>query len=184
MDQNTAYTTVTWNEIKYHMTTTMFCCSLSSTQQTQFGNICNIIFNDFIDKDNTNNNFKTTRIPVSSIDVDRFYLKRSTSIAQNVPIPTIIELDDHACISITEVIHHFLYFAIPIDGMLMNCTASDYKNILPMSSLMTTTRISNHLRKEVKNSLNDSDLSPLIIPIILWSDDFEPNHVKQHKKST
>ena len=40
------------------------------------------------------------------------------------------------------------------------------------------------IREKVKANIPNTDLFPLIIYINLWSDDFEPNNVKQHKKST
>ena len=184
MNNNTDHEEITWDEINYHIKTAMFCCSLSSCQQAQLGEICEMLLNNINNGSNEYSPFTMSRIPVSSIDVDRFYLKRSTSIAQNLPIPKIIELDDHACVSIKEVIYHVLYFSIPIDGFLINDTSSDYKNIIPSSSLVSKTKISNLIRTQVKSRLQTNGLSPLIIPIVLWSDDFEPNHVKQHKKST
>ena len=184
MNQNSDFDSTTWNEIKFHMATTMFCCALSSSQQIQFGNICQMILNNCTGSNNHNDNFRMSHIPVSSIDIDRYYLKRSTSIAQNVPIPSIIELDNHACVSVIEVIQHILYFDIPIDGMLTDMVNKDYKNIISSSSLISNTEISSIIRDQVKRELNSQSLVPLIIPVILWSDDFEPNHVKQHKKST
>ena len=135
---------------------------------------------------NTNNdNFHYTRIAVSSKEIDRYYLKRSSSIVENVPIPTIEEYDDHAYVVIKEIIQYFLYFEIPLDGMLIDKTEKSYKQLISHSSNMSNTNICNMIRMEVKDSLkNEHKTSLLIITIVLWSDDFEPNNVKQHKKST
>ena len=184
MSTTNDYGDMNWKEIKYHIKATMFCCSLSSSQQSNFGDLCHMMQNTFYNNTLETDETLMSRIALSSKDIDRYYLKRSTSIAQNIPIPSIIELDDHACVSIIEVIQHVLYFAIPIDGMLINQCDNDYKNLVSSSTPMNSTHISDILRSEVRNNLESSELSPLIIPIILWSDDFEPNHVKQHKKST
>ena len=184
MNTDNNHTDTPWNEIKYHMKATMFCCALSTAQQANFGDLCNMMENTFYNDNSFNNRNHISRVPVSSKDIDRFYLKRSTSIARNIPIPSIIEFDDHACVSITEVIHHVLYFAIPIDGMLTKSVSQEYKNIITSSSPMTCSSMSNSIRSQVRIACEPNKISPLIIPIILWSDDFEPNHVKQHKKST
>ena len=96
----------------------MFCCALLTAQQANFGDLCNRIENTFYNDNMTNDSSQISRVPVSSKDIDRSYLKRSTSIMRNIPIPSIIELNDHACVSIKEVMLHVLYFTIPIDGML------------------------------------------------------------------
>ena len=185
MNSNSDYSKISLKEVKYHLKATIFCCLLSSSQQSKFGELCDMMLNSCINVNVGNNTFQNTRIPTSLKDVDRYYLKRSTSIVQNVPIPTIIEFDDHAYVSIKEVVQHILYMNIPIDGMLTEMTDNDYKNIISSYSEMTCTEISTIIRSKVKHDIGATAMiTPLIINIILWSDDFEPNHVKQHKKST
>lgn len=131
-----------------------------------------------------NTNECSTSVPMSSSDVDRYYLNISTSIVNNIPIPSTVESNDHACVSVKEAIQHFLAFETNIDGMLAEKTSHDYKNIISASSSMTSSIESDLIRSKVKSNVDISVLSPLILYIIVWSDDFEPNNVKQHKKST
>ena len=184
MNSTSTFSQISLREIKYHIKATIFCCSLTASQISKFGELCDMMLHTCINANVSNNSFSTSRIVTSSKDVDRYYLKRSTSIVQNVPIPTIIELDDHAYVSIKEVIQHILYLNIPIDGMLPGDINTNYKGIISSSSPMTGTKICKNIRTEVKNNATSTDITPLILNIILWSDDFEPNHVKQHKKST
>ena len=184
MNFNSDYSALSWDEITYHMSATMFCTTLTSSQQGLFSGLCHMMVNNMVTNNGLNDNISLSKIPVSSKDIDRYYLKRSTSIVQNVPIPTVAELDSHAYVSITELIQYVLYFNIPIDGMLINKTMNDYKNLIPTSSAISRSKVCHDMRKEVRESMTSNTLSPLIVWIILWSDDFEPNHVKQHKKST
>ena len=184
MNNNSDFSNLSWDEIRYHMTATMFCNTLSSSQQNQYSDLCYMMVNNCFNNNNINDKLTMSKIPMSLKDIERYYIKRSTSISQNVPIPNVIELDNHAYVSITEVIQYVLFFAIPIDGMFCDNTIKDYHNLTTSSSLVTHTKISNILRNSVKQTLGSNELTPLIIWIIVWSDDFEPNHVKQHKKST
>lgn len=185
MNPNCGYSQVSINELKYHLKAAIFSCSLTSSQKSNFGELCYLMLNTFMDKNTVTDHFHCTRIAVSSKEVDRYYLKRSSSIVENVPIPSIEEFDDHAYVVIKEIVQYFLYFEIPLDGMLTERIDKNYKQLMSSSSKMSTTNISNLIRMDVKNSLeNEHKISPLIITIVLWSDDFEPNNVKQHKKST
>ena len=185
MNLNCDYSQISIAEIKYHLKATIFCCSLTASQQANFGELCHMMLSNFLNIDNNTNRNVMSRIPVSAKEVDRYYLKRSTSIVQNVPIPNIIEFDDHACVSIKEIIQHVLYFEIPLDGMLTTKTKSNFKQLISSSSIMMNTAISDLIRSEVQNNLpSNSEICPLILSVILWSDDFEPNNIKQHKKST
>ena len=130
------------------------------------------------------NGLLQTRPLSSSIDVDRYYLKRSTCIASNMPIPTVNNKYGHAYVSIKEALQHFLSFEVNIDGMLMHDISSSYKNIISSLSLVTRSKMCEHQRSQIKLSSHSSSINPLIIYCIIWSDDFEPNHVKQFKKST
>ena len=154
MNFNSDYSALSWDEIIYHMSATMFCTTLSSSQQGVFSGLCHMMVNNLVIRNVPNDNISLSKIPVSSKDIDRHYLKRSTSIVQNVPIPTVVKLDSHAYVSITELIQYVLYLDIPIDGMLMDKTMNNYKNLIPTSSAMSRSKI------------------------------FEPNHVKQQKKTT
>ena len=102
-------------------------------------------------------------------------------MAQNIPIPSINEMDDHTFVSIKDAIQHFLCFETNIDGILIDKITSNYKNIVSKSSTASDSNAMQLIRDKVKANIQNSDLSPLIIYIILWSDDFEPNNVKQHK---
>ena len=106
MNLNCDFSQISIHEIKYHLKATIFCCSLSSSQQARFGELCHMMLNTSLSVSNNVGSNSMSRIPVSLKEVDRYYLKRSTSIVQNVPIPNIIELDDHACVSIKEIVQH------------------------------------------------------------------------------
>ena len=184
MNTNNDSLQLSLNKIEFHIKATKFCWALPSSLQSTFGELCNMMLNDCMLDPNNNSSIPGSRLPTSLKDIDRYYVKRSTSIAQNIPIPSILELDYHTCVSLIEIVQHLLYFSVPIDALLIDKCDNDYQNIITSSSHLNCALISDHIRKEVKNDLSSSSVSPLIIPITVWSDDFEPNHVKQHKKST
>ena len=185
MNSNSDYSQISVNELKYHIKAAIFSCSLTSSQKANYGELCYLMLDTFMDNSKNNSKSLPTRIAVSSKELDRYYLKRSTSIVQNVPIPTITEFDNHAYVSIKEIVQYSLYFEIPLDGMLVKKTKVNYKQLISASSQLASTKIGNLIRSQVQNNADiPLNISPLIITIVLWSDDFEPNNVKQHRKST
>ena len=184
MDMYSDMSQISLEEAKFHLSSALFCCSLTSSQQNQYSHLCLMMANMYSSSQNSSNYTFKFHPPTSAIDIDRFYLKNSTSIYNNVPIPIINELHDHACVSIKSVIQHFLIFETQIDGMLISCSTNNYKGLIASSSPVSTSIACHQIRAKVSSKLQNSDVSPLILYVILWSDDFEPNNVKQNKKST
>ena len=182
MDHYSDILDITLEEAQYHLTAAMFCCSLSSNQQDQFSTLCLMMTNLLSGSPNSNNFI--FHPPTSPLDIDRYYLKNSTSIYNNIPIPIVCELHNHACVSIKSVVQHFLFFETNIDGMLIDTPSTTYKGLIDPSSAISSSIACHQLRAKVSQQLKNVSMSPLIIYGILWSDDFEPNNVKQHKKST
>ena len=184
MNLTSDYSLLSYKEAVYHLKATLFCHSLTSSQISQFTDLSHMMGTIFYSSLRENDTPIKSHPPNSQKDIQRYYLKTNTSIANNIPIPTIHENHDHAYVTIKEALQHFLCFETNIDGMLIKPTSDSYKRIISHSSSIPQENISMIIRSKVKNSLRSSDISPLIIYIILWSDDFEPNNVKQHKKST
>ena len=183
MNQDADYLSISVPEVQFHLKASLFCHTLSASQKTQFWQICNMMSSTFFSSMQNMNKDLVTRPPTSTNDVERFYTSRTTSIGKNIPIPHIEEVDDHAYVSIKECVRHFLCFEQHIDGMLINKVSNNYLNIISASKGVCIAPISDDIRRSVKANIGPL-LSPLIIYVILWSDDFEPNNVKQHKKST
>ena len=185
MNMNAIYSELSFNEMMYHMKATSFCLTLTATQLSQYYELSHMLGTTFNPSFNGDDNkILQTRPPSSAIDIDRYYLNRSTSIATNIPIPTVHHNHGHAFVSIKEAVQHFLCFETDIDGMFIDKVSSSYKNMVRHNSTVTNSKICNDIRLKVKSSLSSSNISPLILYLIIWSDDFEPNHVKQFKKST
>ena len=184
MNLNADYSQVSLEEAKYHLKSTLFVVNLTSSQKEQFASICQQMASTFYSSVGNTHGNPSTSPPMSSIDIDRYYLNISTSIGNNIPIPDVIESYEHACVSIKDAIQHYLCFQTKIDGMLIEKSEKNYKNIIPASSAMTSSQASNSIRSRLRSQVDSSNISPLILYLIVWSDDFEPNNVKQHKKST
>ena len=175
---------VSIEEVLYHLKATLFCYQLTSSQKAQFSSVCNMMASTFYSSFSSNSNLIQTTPLLSAKDIDRYYLNISTSIANNVPIPIVEEIDNHAYISIKQSIQHFLAFTSNIDGILTDEISENYHSIVSASSAISKTNKMREIRSKVKSNISLLNVSPIIIYVILWSDDFEPNNVKQHKKST
>ena len=184
MNLNSNYSEVSLEEAKYHIKSTLFTFNLTSTQKEQFASICHQMASTFYSSVTNIDGNPSTSPPMTTIDIDRYYLNISTSIANNIPIPNVIESYEHACVSIKEAIQHYLCFQTYIDGMFIEKPTKNYKKIISTSSSMTSSNASDIIRSRLRSAVDTSNVSPLILYVIVWSDDFEPNNVKQHKKST
>ena len=182
MNLSSDYSTITYEEAFYHLKATLFCYSLTSKQISQFTDISHMMGHIYYSPQQHVSTSLKSSPPSSNKGIQRYYLKTNTAIANNIPIPNIIENHNHAFISIKEALQHFLCFESNIDGMFIDNATTSFQNIVSTSSLLTKTEMSNIICETVRQKLRLSTVYPLIIYIIIWSDDFEPNNVKQHKK--
>ena len=165
--QKSDYAMAELEESKLQMRITKFCKSLSQSQQTEFVQILN---------DTQKTPFHTTRIPDNINDIRKFYLSYNDSIFQNMPTPTIQMDNDHAYISMISLIDHFLAYNLEMNYM----TCDDD---ITIKTDITTCKQAIKIRQSVKDTLNDTNIHPMILYINLWSDDFEPNVYRKNRKS-
>ena len=52
--------------------------------------------------------FKTTRPPTTFNDLRKIYVTGKHSIYKNIPVPEVIELDNHAYVSVKEIVKYSL----------------------------------------------------------------------------
>ena len=83
---------------------------------------------------------------------------------------------DHAYISLVSLIDHFLSF-----NLEMNYMTCDENNMI--NTGISKCKMALQMRNSVKEELKDSNISPMILYINLWSDDFEPNVYRKNRKS-
>ena len=105
-------------------------------------------------------------------------MRNATSILQNIPSSRVNLVDNHAYISIKEIVHHFCAYGLPIDEIKLNVVNSESN---PKHALSLTKEADN-IRQAIKNGLN-STVVPLILYIIVWADDFEVYRVKKNRQS-
>ena len=154
-------------ESKLQMRITKFCKTLSHSQQTEFVQILH---------DSEKITLSTTRLPDNINDVRSFYLSYKDSIFQNMPTPTIHMDNDHAYVSLVSLVDHFLAYNLEMDYM----TCDDD---ITIKTDITTCKQAVKIRQSVKDTLNDTNIHPMILYINLWSDDFEPNVYRKNRKS-
>ena len=86
-------------EVVYHQEIASFVSDLSCSMKERFASIL---------KKTTNHRsfLKVSRVPTTINDLSKFYTSNSTSILQNIPYPEVNEKDNHAYVSIVDVILH------------------------------------------------------------------------------
>lgn len=98
----------------------------------------------------------------------------------NIPSSALFEIDNHACVSMASV----------IDNVFVHGTVCDllrtYTIILPdINDIeLSNTKGKNELVSSDKYYHSTSSVSPFIVYLILWLDDFEVNHTRKNHNST
>ena len=95
-------------ETLFHMELTNFLSNLTVRNQVKIISLLN---------KSRNIQFHTTRIPRSVKDLNTFYMKSKHSIYKNIQSPSIKAYDNHACVSIEDLINNILCIGLPIQIM-------------------------------------------------------------------
>ena len=162
------------NESKIQLRITKFISTLSQHQQSDFALIIASIV--------SNNAFSMTRPPLSYNDITRFYTTSQHSIYKNIPSPSVFELDNHACVSIECIIDHMLSFGVELNTIDFH---SDFGSNIDRNKSIECTKEAEDIINRIKDSNNIAETSnPIVIYVILWSDDFEANHTRKNRNST
>ena len=159
------------HEALFHLRTTYFCSHLTENQQKEFA----LILNDISSK-----KFETTKIPLSMTDIRKFYTSGKYSIYQNLPTPKTFQLDNHACISISDIIDCSLAIGIEIDLY----RSSYYKQMAINNNDLHHIKRTYNILKEVHDKNLSQNCDPYVFLVIIWSDDFEVNHTRKNRNST
>jgi len=94
---NSEYNTIDVNqeETDFHLHMTHFCSGLPEAKQYHLMDIIHQVLSL---------KFNSTRPPRSYQDLRRFYLSGKHSIYKNIPCPKVTQLDNHACVSLLDII--------------------------------------------------------------------------------
>ena len=160
----------TLHEAIFHLNATHFCTQLTESQQSQFSSI----LYDIVTK-----HFSSTKIPTSISDIRKHYTTGKFAIYQNLPTPKVINMDNHACVSIKSILDHALGMGIEINLF----RSSYFKHMAVDNSDLYHIQRSRNIFEECYLQ-NKQVCDPYVILLILWSDDFEVNHTRKNRNST
>ena len=175
-------------EINFHLHGLKFTMSMSQKQRFYFTYHNSLLLSALkVNNSLSDDAFKCSRPPLDIYDINMFYYSRKTSIYKNIPHPQVFCLHNHACVSIKDIIIHMFAFGLEIDGMILNTSLSTNNSPLigPQKDVLACKQ-SMEIREKVRSRLRShrQSISPLIVYITLWSDDFEPNNVIKHKRKS
>ena len=178
----------TLQEINFHLHGLKFTMSMSHKQKFYFSYHNSLLMSAFKqDHSLSEDAFRCSRPPLDIYDINMFYFSRKTSMYKNIPHPKVFCLHNHACVSIKDIITHILAFGLEIDGMIVNNSSSiNNSQLIGSNTGVLSCNQSKEIREKVRSRLRThrQSVSPLIVYITLWSDDFEPNNVIKHKRKS
>ena len=117
---------------------------------------------------------------MSISDIRKFYTNGKYSIYQNLPCPKTFQMDNHACISLLDILNHSLAMGIELDLF----RSSYYKQMVVHNDDLHHIKRSRDIFKEVYDTNKDNDCNPYVFLLIIWSDDFEVNHTRNNRNSS
>ena len=154
-------------ETELHIKSTKFLSQLPGSMHTEFIDIMNLAKHSA--------SFQTTRLPSTTQEVNKFYLKGKHSVLEQIPIPTICTHENHAFVSLSSIIDHFLAFGI--SPALRNLNLDNASN-----NDMANCKKAQELYQEVHQ--NQQQIPSMVLFLTIWSDDFESNSLMKAKHST
>ena len=157
-------------ESLFHMELTNFLTKLTINQQIKVVSLIN---------KGRKVNFQSTRIPKSVQDINHFYMTSKHSIYKNIPTPKVCSYDNHACVTIEEIIENVLALGLPLSWI----KSSEHKHMKFDNSSLLKTRKAQQILLQTENKYKNL-VDPYVIFLVIWSDDFEVNHTRKNKSST
>ena len=161
------------SESKYNLQVTKFLLQIPTTLHQDFLSIIN--------QSQNSSNFQSTRLPENSIDISKIYLSGKSSIYNLLPVPKIMHDSEHAFISLFEIIQfHVAFIWKPNMGQeehSMQNNSNIHRNVYNCMYARESRQDFEAKHNSKKRSLN-------YLYLVLWSDDFEPNHIRKNKHST
>ena len=148
-----------YEETYMHLKIARFVNTLTGTQQAEFSSIMNFTQQTHL--------LKRTRIPVCLKELRQFYTTGKHSIIHNLPIPNICNSSNHAYVTLTSVMEYFLAqgFEPDVGSNEMSLASSPFA-------------------RSVRETYSSTNVLPLTLYIIFWSDEFEANGTRKNKHST
>ena len=159
---------VTSSEAAFHLKTTAFLSKLPSRMHSDFI--------DIIQLAKQGQQFQSTRLPKSLLEIDKFYLKSKYCMMEQLPVPTISIKDDHAYVSLISIIDHFLAFGNKPE-------LSEYALVESNKRSITNCKLAHELYSDVHATL-PSSMKAMVLYLTLWSDDFEATSLRKNVHST
>ena len=124
------------------------------------------------------NLFATSRLPTTISDINKIYMKGVNSITSNIPHPQVFCKDDHACVSLRDVIAHQVAHGMDLDSIDLNHIPTS--NQPPLGSTIVSSKACKAIAAAVKQQ-RDVPSNTTLLYVIFWSDDFEVTKVKKRK---
>ncbi len=170
---NSEYNTLNVNEdeVDFHLNMTHFCSDLSEAKQYQLVEIIQQLLSL---------KFKSTRPPTIYQDIRRFYLSGKHSIYRNIPRPSVKDIDNHACVSLKDIIT----FSLNTLNDLSLILCSKYNELTFDNSSMIYSLKAKRILHRIHQQYSESTIDPYIMFVTFWSDDFEVNHTRKNRSST
>ena len=158
------------DDIKFHLRLAYFCQIISRNEREIFAAVLRSVI-EFTNRKHSSKggnhliSYLPTEIPTTVEKLRSTYAIGQHSLINNLPCPLVKEIQKHAYVSLREMIQHFLAINTTNSNKGVNFT-KNFANICDRAK-----------------KTHPFASTYVVIEILEWSDDFDPNHLKNNRGS-
>ena len=158
-------------ESGFHLRLTNFLTHISTTQQHDLIQLLN---------DAKNIQMTTTRLPLHTNDIAKFYTKNKYAIYNQLPSPTCKVNEYHTYVDLESIVEHYVAFGYDTEdsNVAMNDIATVGSTVLQCKEAIS------HINTIIGANTYNTQIQPIILFLMIWSDGFEANNNQRNKHST
>ena len=162
----------TTEETDLHLHITKFLFEIPTTLHKDFLTI--------LQKSQQQHQFVATRLPVLENDISKIYTTGKYAIYNSLPIPKIVRNDQHAYVSMKQIIEYHVAFCCQEQPLTLHSSPKIDHHVHEIVNCFKARQLkNNHIMMQ-----NHSSSTEVFLYLVIWSDDFEPNHIRKNKHST
>ena len=156
-------------ESAFHLRLTKFVTNISASMQHDFVYLLN---------EARQLGFTNTRLPLNINDIAKLYTKNKYAINNQLPSPACYVNEDYAHMNLVQIIEHYIASGYNTENSLV------YDQSATTSSVLQYQKVLNIKSNVLRNRIIESDIEPIILFLMIWSDGFDANMYQKNKHST
>ena len=153
------------DEVQYHIQAANFCNKLPQPLQEEYAKLNGLMDSCYRKRLNVKSTdcMKPFQVLSSYQDIRKYYLENKNAIKNNIPRPRVFEYDNHAVVSLKDIISHVLGHNLSLNGFTCNDNNPYHNNLLDLNPDINQMEEFINTKQEVSSLPNSNNTPPLIL---------------------